>query len=296
MKLFVCSILIFLSGTLNAQIDYFANNPEWNQASACLLDGCYDYRDFVYYLNGDTLINTETYQKCYKRGQSNQLTNATGTPCGPFTTYDELTYFVRQEGLQIYLWNGSTDALLYDFDLAVGDTIPVTYSMLDTSFVVDSIQTINIGGQLRNRFYFTDFNSSLFGDIIEGIGWPGGFFEPMDPPVNCGYQFACFSLNGQVELGSNCFFEANLIEVDPGIEIYLFPNPVSNQIEINFPKERRLIEVNFISSNGERTSLPITTIANGKFLGDINALSEGIFVVELRFENDQMVRKKIIKI
>ncbi len=294
MKASICLLLLLLSGFVHSQVDYFANNPEWNQASSCFSDGCYDYQDFVYYINGDTIVNAQTYKKCYKRGQSNMATGPTGPPCGPFTTYDDLAHLVRQDGYQIYLWNGANDTLLYDFDIAIGDTFPVTYNVCDEYIVLDSIQTVMVAGQQRNKYFFTETTTTSWSSMTEGVGWPGGFFEPVCGSPGCGYQFACFRLNGQLIEGTNCFFEASLNEVlDPQISIS--PNPISHDFSISFPSHLTVTSLCLLDLNGKSTQLSFTHDNVEKVSGNLNPIGQGVYFFEVTFSDGQITRKKFIK-
>ncbi|GAB5418068.1 MAG: hypothetical protein Crog4KO_31480 [Crocinitomicaceae bacterium] len=275
-------------------MDYFANNPEWNQASSCFSDGCYDYQDFVYYINGDTVVNAQTYKKFYKRGQSNMSTGPTGPPCGPFTTYDDLAHLVRQDGSQIYLWNGVSDTLLYDYDIAIGDTFPVTYNVCDEYIVLDSIQTVMVAGQQRNRYFFTETTTTSWSSMTEGVGWPGGFFEPVCGSPGCGYQFACFRIDGQLIEGTNCFFEANINEILEA-HISISPNPITNAFTISLSSERSVSALYLLEMNGARTKLSFTANNLEEVSGMLDQTSSGIYLMEVEFSDGQIARKKIIK-
>lgn len=294
MKALICLTLLLSSGALNAQVDYFANNPEWNQASSCLLDGCYDYQDFVYYINGDSTINSETYKKFYKRGQSNLSSGPTGPPCGPFTTYDDLTYLVRQDGYQVYLWTGVNDTLLYDFDVAIGDTFPVTYNVCDEYIVLDSIQPIMIAGQQRNKYFFTETTTTSWSSMTEGVGWPGGFFEPVCGSPGCGYQFACFSLNGQLIEGTNCFFEANVPELSQD-QVLVSPNPITDAFTISLPSQKSVSSLRLLDMNGTSSMISFTTTNKGEVSGILDQISPGIYFIEIQFLDGQIARKKIVR-
>ncbi|MDB3907351.1 T9SS type A sorting domain-containing protein [Crocinitomicaceae bacterium] len=291
-------VLVFVSSALVtfAQVDYFANNPEWNQASSCISDGCNDYREFVYYVNGDSTINSQSYKKFFKRGQSSLTVGPTGPECGPFTTYDNLEYLVRQDGYQVYIWNGTNDTLLYDFDVAIGDTFPVAYNVCDRYIVLDSLEQITFGGQQRRKFYFTETTTGSFSNMIEGVGWPGGFFEPTCEQPNCGYQFNCFSLNGQILIGTNCFFEASINEEEVATLLNIRPNPVKGKLKFDVPEGKALSKLLITDTNGR---LMKTLTYNALTKSDqvpLNDISPGTYHLTFIFADSRQVRTSIVKL
>lgn len=278
------------------QADYFSGNPEWNQSSSCTIDGCVDYRDFVYYINGDSTINTQTYKKFYKRGQSIKTDGPLGPECGPSTTYDALAHLVRQDGYQVYLWNGTNDTLLYDYGISVGDTFPVAYNVCDRYIVLDSVEQITFGGQLRNKYYFTETTTGSFSNMIEGLGWPGGFFEPTCEQPNCGYQFNCFSLDGQVLLGTNCFFEAGIEESEAALLLNIRPNPVKSKLRFEVPEDKVLEQIFISNSEGKRVETIEYSGGTGKGSCKVDHLTPGIYYFRFHFENGHDYQTKIVKI
>ncbi len=294
MKFQLVLVLLLTAFSSYSQADYFGNNPEWNQASSCTFDGCIDYQDFVYYINGDSIINTVAYKKFYKRGQSELAAGPTGPACGPFTTYDDLAYLVRQDGYHVYLWNGANDTLLYDFDVAVGDTFPVSYNVCDRYIVLDSVEQITLGGQQRNKYFFTETTTGSFSSMIEGVGWPGGFFEPTCEQPNCGYQFNCFSLNGQIEIGTNCFFEASMEELEVALNLNIHPNPVKGKLRFEVPEERVLKKIYISNAAGKLLKTTSFNNVTGKSFIQTKELASGVYLFRFSFENGEDYQTKIV--
>ncbi|MCR9172585.1 MAG: T9SS type A sorting domain-containing protein [bacterium] len=295
MRFLTSAFALFILTAGFTQVDYFANNPEWNQASSCTLDGCVDYRDFVYYINGDSTINALTYKKCFKRGQSVMTDGPTGPACGPQTTYDDLAYLVRQDGYQVHLWNGTNDTLLYDFDVAVGDTFPVAYNVCDRYIVLDSVEQITFGGQQRRKLYFTETTTGSFSNMIEGVGWPGGFFEPVCDQPNCGYQFNCFSLNGQVLLGTNCFFEASVLEQKGEELLNIRPNPMEDEFCIDIPKGKILRSVHIADPVGVLVKVMYLKYTTGTFCSAVENLPPGNYLLGFEFTDGEEIQTKVVK-
>ena len=81
---------------------------------------------------------------------------------------------VRTESGRYYLHDGSTETLVCDFNLELGDTLHLT----EVSVVVDSIDAIVLNGHsLRRLFYEANPEGLLWS--VEGIGHNLGFLQPV---------------------------------------------------------------------------------------------------------------------
>jgi hypothetical protein len=141
----------------------------------------------------------------------------------------------------------ANEILLYDFDLLVGDTVPISYfdnSQIPSVNVVDSIYTENYGGVVRT-VYRINRNGSCFGHkvyLIEGIGSKSSFLKPL------GYCFPssvfsvlCFSINNTTILVNNnltmqppCGLLSSVEKRNSTMEgqIQISPNPTRGEINI----------------------------------------------------------------
>ena len=87
---------------------------------------CFIGEEHLFYLEGDSVIGNLTYQKVYK-----EYININ---CSPTSGNKQLFFLLRQDisAKRVYmLWN-NLDSLLYDFNLHVGDTLPLSYTNPDT--------------------------------------------------------------------------------------------------------------------------------------------------------------------
>lgn len=144
--------------------------------------------DLQYFNKGDTLINNIQYHKVLKTGNGveyimTQLTCSLW--CGSNYNYYSFnsiyTGALRQNIAQrrlYYMEPGQfQEALLYDYSLSVGDTLPTSYTNQIVN-IVTAIDTLWLGGTGHRSF---QLSSSLFmGDVslIEGIGCSLGLFSP----------------------------------------------------------------------------------------------------------------------
>ena len=153
-------------------------------------------------IHGDTLIGGLSYFKLYTT-----LHNDLHVYTPPFSqvihTYDSTgPVFLRYDTLmkKVYYLPGidSTERLIYDFGLQVGDTVPMQSSEFPGAFV-DSIDTINIFGIQAKRFFVNIGDSGLdwLNFIVEGMGGTNGllYFRP---------EFGSLS-GGTITTHLNCF-------------------------------------------------------------------------------------------
>ena len=106
MKLLLTILLIFTTLLLSAQTpDYFSDNPKWRQRSSCAIPyPCIEDQEFVYYLNGDSIVDNFTYKKVYKRGELTRYPLAEPpSPCFGSWTFDQFHTLLRQDEKRIYI-------------------------------------------------------------------------------------------------------------------------------------------------------------------------------------------------
>ncbi|MGB4849269.1 MAG: T9SS type A sorting domain-containing protein [Saprospiraceae bacterium] len=164
------------------------------------------------FIHGDTIIDGVTYFKLYTTFHYeveelyHHQTSYSYDSVGPtFLRYD--TLLKRVYHLPAI---DSTERLIYDFNLQVGDTIPFQFPYFEAK-VIGSIDTISVFGVQAKRFFldFGDIGFYQFNFIIEGIGGSNGLlqFQPEYPYLGGGFymtHFNCF------QSGDSIFSPENL--------------------------------------------------------------------------------------
>lgn len=168
----------------------------------------------VYYVDGDTQINSQLYHKVYHdhHGYTTDLATT-------FTTYG--SYLLRQYDLafrqdisaqKIYFVPAGADSeyLFLDFSVKEGDvfTFPAHYSEVNDTlyFYTDVVETVDII-QLKDGSNRKRIKGSLLGDFIEGVGSTRAFVYPYYDTWHIIYNhLACMSVNGMQVYGEadNC--------------------------------------------------------------------------------------------
>lgn len=190
---------------------------------------------------GDTMINGMAYNKIYKSADIAYPSIS-----------DSLHCFIRQDTAQrkvvvcypLHLYNDSSENLLYDFGLQVGDTFNIkliTDGTLHEAVIIASTDSVQTNVDYRREFFLQFIEWDIWGpscDVgcqwLEGIG---NYCNPLYieiPDSFCWdhyYNVQCFWHNGQyVAGGTFCDFNTGINEDFIGKEnqLLIYPNPISN--------------------------------------------------------------------
>jgi hypothetical protein len=251
-------LVLFQTGKTQTN-HYFQNNPVWQINSQCASPyPCIEDETYNYYINGDTAINSMIYKKVFVSGNGYYWTaQMPPNPC-PTNTFSYVNvlpdFFLRSAGKQMYIrtWGDTSDVLLYDFDLQIGDSLPITFNnFYQSTYVVgiDSIQTPN--GFLKK---FMLSGSSWSSYLLEGIGHSKGLIEPMNVPLECGYNLLCYSLNDSAyypAAGPTCFLFVGQEKEKNILKNSVSPNPSAGHFQINLQEDLNSAELQIISLQGQ---------------------------------------------
>ncbi len=181
----------------------------------------FSYHQFTEYtVQGDTLIGSTWYWNVWARTRSTSngvLHQSYGPIFGLRETPDKKFYQ--------YPYNDTTELLMNDFNLKLGDTLQ--HDVYGT-FRVDHIDTIQFGNEKR-----LFFRSMFPCGVVEGIGFiarNGSFNDRM----------ICFQNQQGLYGGSleSCGFTATTAakEAVDGLELQAYPNPAKAAITIEIPQ------------------------------------------------------------
>ena len=269
---------------------------------------CVKHYYFEYYSTGDTIINSSVYRKISLNGVYD-TSSCMGQPDYlPMVGYrgalkdDSLankTYFVFP--------NSTTDSLLYDYNLTVGDTIKGIISQFYNSFnkgVVLSIDSVLINGLYRKRWNFSPDKEGNATFIIEGIGTNSGLLEPLYPwelewtvrYLICvkDSSITYFNSNQYSKFGCDFFVavrnESNLVN-----SFSIFPNPFSNETTLKIDQELKNATISIINTFGQQVK-QISGFSGSEIKLHRENLSEGIYFLRLMQENNVISTCKLIVI
>jgi hypothetical protein len=189
----------------------------------------------------------------------------------------------------------STEQLLYDFTMQVGDTVKgFLESFASPAETVYSIDSVLVGNGYRKRW---NINPAYYIYLIEGIGSTYGLIEPSPGFIVdfADYSLTCFTQNGMTlypDTNINCELITN------GINIYsekyfqtISPNPFTNQLNVK-TNNNGLSEI-IIYDIASRKLLQQTFINSASV--NTEALSKGIYFYEIKNKNGMTKKGKVVK-
>ncbi|MBC7864853.1 MAG: T9SS type A sorting domain-containing protein [Bacteroidia bacterium] len=290
--------LLLLNLFVKAQTSVYHPMPDsnavWNihYVQYCFVNGMGD----EYYsitISGDTLINGQVYHKFFTPYVQSF---STGT-CG----FNSLGYngAYRDDTLQKKIFyippSDTTEQLLYDFTMQVGDTLKGFLKSGSFSWATDTVQSVDsvlIGGSYRKRININNwYNVSL----IEGVGSIYGLIIPSPGYITDmpSFDLTCFTQNGQAlypNTSINCQLITSENSIDKDLpEVKIFPNPSNGSFAIDFGKTC-FKEIWLTDICGRLICFQKTT---NQTLIYINDLPNGTYILRLDGENNIPVYRKI---
>ncbi|MFI5196900.1 MAG: hypothetical protein ACHQD8_07400, partial [Chitinophagales bacterium] len=151
----------------------------------------YDYQDQVMdcilFLNGtDTIAHGITYHTIMSRAYNRVVPHGYVPPVVSVDAGNSDVYYgaIRENGKQVFLLQVSGEQLIFDYNAAVGDSIPV-YSGKKK---ITSIDSVFLGGVYHKRFLTTD--TAYY--AIEGVGSSEGLIPGLNDGTGI-VEFMCFT-------------------------------------------------------------------------------------------------------
>lgn len=248
----------------------------------------YGWGEFPFYqrILGDSLINDVVYSKVW---------NAQ-TLVGDQYNIGLIREDVEQQ--KVYLWNGITEALLYDFSAESGDVVLCSGVGGEQSITITTTESILVNGELHKKLNFQDAWTSAF--WIEGIGSGYGIMDAAigmvtdyGPTLNCFYeeeQLVWSSENSPEICALTLGQKENEIS-----KFNLWPNPTLGEITIttdHFAEGN--YEVSVISSLGKEVYYDRMLMRGTKKL-DLSNLSGGLYTVVLLLDRTPVASVRVIK-
>lgn len=297
MKKFTYFLLLCLSIGATAQTNVYHPFPEadarWNFDLVNVMGAC--HYQYSLEVSGDTVINGLNYKRLISHGFVNLSTQG-------FCSQVLLSYLgaVRNDtaAKKVFFcpFAQSTEELLYDFNMQVGDTLTgVLNSYLQDQNTVYAKDSVLVNGSYRNR-WMVDSCYSI--SIVEGIGSVFGLIAPLPGCITDGdyYQLQCYTENNVVVYPPNagpCALIDKLTETDVASkEILLFPNPSNNAFFI----ESNTVILEQLALYDISGKLVRSARLNGvkKYL--IEGLESGYYTLQLTGSDTKVYNKKLIKL
>lgn len=301
MKTHITLIAVFITCFISAQeTDYLSNDPNWRQE--WWFGGgmpCLQIHNYIYYLNGDSLIGGLEYKKVFKRGETEYIWLAPPPhqDCEGIILYNDFWTLLRQDGKKLFIYEDGNDHLLYDFNLAVGDTLPVTWNMTTQGIIVSSVDSIFMGDHYRKKFSIHE-QSPVADILIEGVGFGSGLLEPF-PMLWYPTELLCFTLNDTTYFpgyGEDCDLTVKVPLPANETDLSFYPNPVKNRFRIDHSTDTEIQQVIAYDRTGRRHFMKPLQIGPYSIELDLSGLNQGLYILELYDKKSAFSRIKVMKL
>ncbi len=312
--------LFFLLSNINlfSQNEYFSNNVSWGVEHGAYGPWYGEYDRVKYSVQGDTVIENTLYKKIYEAGI--HISYISTSPENPWQySYEETPVnnplprlLVRSEGMRMYKWNplNEIEELLYDFDVAVGDTMNVLPEMFYSTLVVLSVDSILIAGDYRKKIETieADGSSIVCKTFIEGVGnlrshLDGiAYMDVSDIRSN----LLCYSYNEeyfQIDYDYNflpseeeCEYAVGIVEAENHSNIKLYPNPTngSESIQISGIAKSENILITLFDLTGKCVHSERIFCSGNSITFNNLTVPSGYYQVQLQFENKITENFKVV--
>jgi hypothetical protein len=260
-------------------------NAEWYQDGGIALLSCptCTFVNYKYYTDGDTLINAQTYVKIKKVEVPN---------INDVSLFPAYTGAIRQDTLNkkiyVVLTDSTTEHILYDFSLQVGDTINSVLHTLtagclgfntETIYLIDTIQ---VNGYDHRVFHYQGSCVGTDGSYIEGIGSEFGLLFPNLKDIQESH-LNCLKINNQSYYpyaNVTCTLPTiSVNDLDQLLDISIFPNPTSASFTISLPENTiESVAILFDAAGKEQLRLKVQGGDNNV---DVSKLDHGIYLLQI---------------
>jgi len=222
-------------------------------------------------------------------------------------TYDSLGINWSYQGLLredsnkvFFIPPGSTEGLLYDFNLQAGDTTWVKNMFCfdnEVEVVINGIDTVEYYGKLRKR-WLIDYEYGMEEYWIEGIGSSLGplhskYYMCIVCPT---WDLLCFhkgdTLLYSMTPSEICYVTSvGIKELIPAESINIFPNPARDKFEVRSVEfEVECVEI--YNADGQKIFAE-ENVGSKNIAIDVSQFKAGIYLCRIRLDGHVIVRKLI---
>ncbi len=266
---------------------YSEEYTEFNFEKGIWIEAEYNYGDFAdrqIYCSGDTILNEQSFHKLYE--SAIVVTMPGGIPD---TTIHQYLGAIRENDSKQVLFQGGYNTepeIIYDFNLQIGDTVRL-WAQYN---IVDSIDSVEVCGKIRNRYWINGI--SRHESIIEGVGFSNGLLGYNRPSSQIGesyYRLKCYT----EKLNSSCA-ECSLVLKHNNISLssMTYPNPAQNVLHIKAP---RLIQAVMLNDVNGRCFHSQQNIRSYTHTIDMTNCKPGLYTIIMIYDNNICHSEIIIK-
>jgi hypothetical protein len=250
-------------------------------------------------VGSDTVINGQVYKKIYENSQGyfSWQSPPPAACSGTFSSVDTLpSYYMRSADKKMFmrLPGDTAEVLLYDFNLSIGQALPITYNNFSPDILVTSIDSIYTPYGYRKKFLLNGAASAQF--LVEGIGSSNGFIEYIPLMLECGYNLACFSYNDTSYFpssGMDCNVTVGQNKKNESEPIDVSPNPFTEKTALHAQKGLRNASLNIWNAQGKLV-FEQEHLSGNLYELQRNNLVPGFYLLRIMEQGKVIVSKRLI--
>ena len=292
----IANFIICVSFGQVSYSNYIDTTSEWKvRLEAVYFDfGCNDfaveYSDIIYFISGDTLLGADLYHKLY-------INRKDSTVCSGQTVISDYTSYsaaIREDSIQrVYRNNGISEALIWDFDISIGDTVR-------NDCVVSAIDTVWLGNRALKKFHCDCTDNNI---IIEGVGASSGFLDAFFCAVGIEFdkRLICYKkqndiiqIDSSIQCGLQIITETHLNFNDDFAALNIFPNPAVQEITLELNPQLTNSEPTIKLLNIFGQTLELVNMTSPVIKLDLSNLPIGIYFIDCTLNQMREV-KRVIK-
>jgi hypothetical protein len=282
-------------------IPFPSDSASWNittylfgDCNPLMGDNCQYTDKFI--VKGDTMIDNEKYTKLY-------LVSG--------TTIDNLTYLggFREDSTKKVFYRGdiffdsyvcdsmindTTEILLYDFGLSIGDSIKNINFKCAKELVYD-IDSVEYAGKKRKRFTIQRYGAINDNYWIEGVGSTKGLFYPLLNWFEWDWELTCFEDNIQDWSASECV-TTGIENINTSINAFnIYPNPMIYESIIEWDENILNPDLIVVYSIMGKKILSIKPVTNSIILKKSTFVNSGLYIVNLITDKENIIKRLIVE-
>lgn len=304
MKKLIVFIFTLFALSTNSQTSKYHSFPDsaaiWNIESFQSCGFFFDSWQYLYsiIISGDTVISGTSYHKLnvpLTIITSSGQCNVSGTSTNPGYYVGCIRQDTSIKKVFFIFPSDSVEQLLYDFNLAVGDTVKGLTGIYSAD-IVQSIDSVLVGGDYRKRWVINPCYGIY---LIEGIGSTYGLIESSPGCIteDNDYTISCFKQNNITLYPDNttyCDIINSAKKVFPKLFLVdISPNPFHTSALIDVSSEFEFIDLKIYNNLGILV-YEVERSNKKSFLLNRNHFEVGVYFLQLIGNNGQISAKQFV--
>lgn len=320
-KFLIFFLLISLHGNAQVYQEFPVKDAVWKDYSwsrtVSIGQSLFKVNDLVFQTEGDTLVGKK-YSKIRLIGWRHNIVQSSQGTTDDSTFECKYMGAIRTDSSKhVYFLpaNSMIESLLYDFNLKIGDTLPLSYNYPTRQYnvnIVKGIDSVKIGQNFHKRFSVcTTQDTTVIFSIIEGLGSTRGLFNslfvPPVPSYMYGYDLNSFYknssrlyekliVNGPTHPNAkifSCNSTTGMTENINGEEFQVYPIPVKDYFNFHLEVDHNTVSVGLSDILGR--NLKTWNVTGSDTQLDISSLPGGLYIIRVFNSKRVFFYKKIMK-